>query len=289
MYELKIEDFNLDQIMGSGQCFRWKDAGNGRISITAYGKYMEAVQKGDVFVFSCGEDEFKNVWAEYFDMGTDYGRIKETADSSDTYLQEAIRFGSGIRILRQELWEMLVSFIISQNNNIPRIRKNIEAICEKYGEEIIGRGIDGQIRRAYAFPEPKILAAAKTAGLEGLGLGYRDKYIEAVSLWWMEQGFSDSIQAAGWLLEEGYEGAVSKLLQIKGIGRKVADCVCLFGLHCVEAFPMDTHMKKIEREHYRSGFPLEKYNGCAGIMQQYLFYYDLAGESGALESAAARE
>ena len=105
----------------------------------------------------------------------------------------------------------------------------------------------------------------------------------------MEQGFSDSRQAAGWLLEEGYEGAVSKLLQIKGIGRKVADCVCLFGLHCVEAFPMDTHMKKIEREHYRSGFPLEKYNGCAGIMQQYLFYYDLAGESGALESAAARE
>ena len=90
MYELKIEDFNLDQIMGSGQCFRWKDAGNGRISITAYGKYMEAVQKGDVFVFSCGEDEFKNVWAEYFDMGTDYGRIKETADSSDTYLQEGL-------------------------------------------------------------------------------------------------------------------------------------------------------------------------------------------------------
>ena len=289
MYELKIEDFSLKQIMDSGQCFRWKEAGEDRISITAYGRYMEAVQREDLFTFSCTEEEFKEVWHEYFDLDTDYGQIKEGADKSDTYLQEAMRFGGGIRILRQELWEMLVSFVISQNNNIPRIRKNIEAVCERYGEEIAGRGLDGQAQKAYAFPKPEILAAAGTQGLGGLGLGYRDKYIEAVSVWWLEHGFSDGREAAEWLLDEGYEGAVTKLLQVKGIGRKVADCVCLFGLHCIDSFPMDTHMKKILREHYSSGFPAERYNGSIGVIQQYLFYYDLAGEKAALETAASRE
>ena len=185
-----------------------------------------------------------------------------------------------MRILRQDLWEMIVTFLISQNNNIPRIRNSVDALCAKFGEKKTGIGLvldpEGCVKpveKTYdSFPEAGAVAAGGLEGLSGLGLGYRDKYI-----WTMAEKCSGP-DGAKWLDDlraADYHTAHGMLTAEFGIGRKVADCVCLFGLHHVEAFPVDTHVKQIVNAYYPGGFPLERYRGYAGILQQYMFYYKL--------------
>ena len=192
----------------------------------------------------------------------------------------AMAFGGGVRILRQDLWEMIVTFLISQNNNIPRIRNSVDALCAKFGEKKTGIGLvldpEGcakTVEKTYdSFPEAGAVAAGGLDGLSGLGLGYRDKYI-----WTMAEKCSGP-DGAKWLDDlraADYHTAHGMLTAEFGIGRKVADCVCLFGLHHVEAFPVDTHVKQIVNAYYPGGFPLERYRGYAGILQQYMFYYKL--------------
>ena len=175
---------------------------------------------------------------------------------------------------------MIVTFLISQNNNIPRIRNSVDALCAKFGERKTGIGLvlepDGCVKpveKTYdSFPEAGAVAAGGLDGLSGLGLGYRGKYI-----WTMAEKCSGP-DGAKWLDDlraADYHTAHGMLTAEFGIGRKVADCVCLFGLHHVEAFPVDTHVKQIVNAYYPGGFPLERYRGYAGILQQYMFYYKL--------------
>ncbi|MDR1769183.1 MAG: 8-oxoguanine DNA glycosylase [Hungatella sp.] len=282
MYRIQIKDMDFEQIARSGQCFRMesREKENGVWTIAAAGEYVEAIKEKDGFLFSCGKKEFKETWAGYFDLQTDYGGYKRRVDSEDSYLKEAMEWGWGVRILHQDLWEMLVTFLISQNNNITRITGSVKELCKRFGDKRKGLGLtmssDGswkETERDYnAFPEPESLSAAGLKGLSGLGLGYRDKYILSIA------EICSGPEGREWLLrlkEADYKKAHSMLMEQYGIGRKVADCVCLFGLHHVGAFPVDTHVKQILELYYPQGFPLERYQGYAGILQQYMFYYKI--------------
>lgn len=270
-----IKDFNLTHIFECGQCFRWVPAGDGSNTyIGAAGKYAARVSftgdpqredagnsAGTLIIEATGGDE--TFWYEYFDLGTDYSAIKSALISNDPDIRPAVDYGYGIRILNQDLFETLVSFIISQNNNIPRIRKNIESICSEYGEKI-GEAFG---REWYAFPEPEALATADVDDLKELKLGYRAGYIKAAG--------------------DRYRNCPApkcreEILAYPGIGPKVANCIMLFGLRCTEAFPIDTWVRHIMNDMYgfdekdaksMTCFAADRFSSYAGYAQQYLFYY----------------
>lgn len=296
MIKTKISDFSIQQISESGQCFRMVQVAESRYALVAFGKYLEVEQVGDEFLFACTREEYDGIWREYFDLDNDYGRYKDKVSEQDIYLSEAVSFGSGIRILHQDVWEMLISFIISQQNHIKRIRKCIETLCERYGEKkYITHCLDSEknksgntdqedndIKRCgdvnssayYTFPDVQALAAVSEEELRACNLGYRSRYIvnTARSILWGDVNL-DAVK------EMDYRRARGELLKLCGVGEKVADCICLFGLHHLDAFPVDTHIRKAMDEHYPAGFPFERYAGYAGVMQQYIFYYDLAAHS----------
>lgn len=266
--EVTIENLDLAQISQSGQCFRMWEKEKSTFCLVAFGKYLEVRQNGQTFLFSSSEEEYRTIWRPYFDLDTDYGYFAKSVDREDHYLREAAAFGSGIRILRQELWEILVTFIISQQNNIPRIRKCVENLCRKYGEP----AIDGNGEGFYKFPGPDALAKAGEEELRDCNLGYRSRYIANTAAKIASGAFS-----LEGLKDMDYENAKKALMELDGVGIKVAECICLFALHRIEAFPVDTHIRQVLAQHYPQGFPLQKYPGYAGIMQQYIFYYDLHG------------
>lgn len=269
MVRLDIKNFDLEQITESGQCFRMAKAEDNRIRIISDDKYLIASQIRDSVAFDCSEDEFNSYWKNYFDLETDYDKYILSIDQDDFYLKRAAAFGSGIRILNQNLWEMIVSFLISQQNNITRIRRCISNISEKYG--IQKTASDGTIY--YSFPQPEAFAILNEDELMECNLGYRSKYVVRTSRMVCE-GKIDLNE----LYRLDYEEAKSRLLELYGVGNKVADCICLFGLHKTEAFPVDTHIKKVLNEQYPKGFPFKSYKGFEGIIQQYIFYYDLRGK-----------
>ena len=269
MIEKTINNFSLEQILKSGQCFRMKEIRKNLFEIIKGKQYLRVFQKGSKVYFYCTEKEYEEIWKEYFDLDTDYGAFIKQADPGDKYLQDAIRYGSGIRILHQEVWEMIVSFIISQQNNISRIRKCIENICEKYGEELKTEEGDPY----YSFPLPEAFAVLEEDELKECNLGYRSKYVVRTAKMITEGRFDlEKIKTLP------YEEARNELLQLFGVGVKVADCICLFGLHHLQAFPVDTHIKQAVNAHYSGDFPREKYQGTEGVMQQYIFFYELYGK-----------
>jgi len=274
MLRLHIEDMDLAQIAKSGQCFRMNElkgtpdeGGPFQYEIIATNKILRVGKDNcsNEFVFDCEKKEFDDYWRHYFDLETDYGKIKALADPNDSFMCNAIIFGSGIRILNQDIWEMIVTFLISQQNNIPRIRKCVENICQKYGEVITTT-----TTTKYAFPTPRALAFLDEDALMDCNLGYRSKYVVRAARE-VENGTLDTYA----LMEMDYEAARKRLLEVYGIGKKVADCICLFALHHVDAFPIDTHIKQILDREYSGEFPFERYSGFAGIIQQYIFYYEL--------------
>lgn len=273
MYKINIKDLDLAQIEESGQCFRFIKCDKPRLNVEyagctwqviAFGRYLEVSQPDkEEFIFSCDEKEYKEVWKDYFDLDTDYGIFKAGIDSKDGFLTKAVEYGYGIRILKQELWEMLVSFIISQRKNIPAIRACIESISEAYGEAIkVGDDI------LHAFPTPEALYNVPLEELKKHSLGYRDKYISRLAKDVVE-GNIDLKTLAG--LEP--EDATKALLNIYGIGIKVANCVSLFALHHIDAFPIDVWIQRIIDEEYGGCFDTSRYAGYAGVIQQYMFYY----------------
>lgn len=266
MVIVQNEYFSAQQICMSGQCFRMEMCTDNKYRLIASGKYLEISQREDEIAFDCTQEEYDGIWHDYFDMETDYSRIIGSIDQEDPYLKTAAEYGKGIRILHQDLWEMIISFLISQQNNIKRIRKCISVLCEKYGEKKASvSGVE-----YFAFPTPKALADASLEDLYACGLGYRSKYICRTA---------DSIYHGGFDLEKirtmDYDTAKKELLKLYGVGVKVADCICLFGLHHTDAFPRDTHINKVMASQYPEGFPFERYDKNSGILQQYIFYYDL--------------
>ena len=269
MISIELENFNIRQIMGSGQCFRMNEADTDCFTVIAGKKYVEVRQKGQVVDFDCSQEDFLFFWIPYFDLDADYSRYIQAVNPRDRYLCAAAQHGQGIRILRQDLWEMLITFLISQQNNIRRIRRCIENICTQYGERIILP--DG--REYYGFPEPQALAAASEEDLRACNLGYRAKYVHQAAL-----DVADGRIDLSGIQSMSYKKAREALLEIYGVGGKVADCICLFALHQLDAFPVDTHIRQVLDQHYKRGFPNRRYKGMRGVMQQYIFYYELTGK-----------
>lgn len=268
MIQITKDHFNLEQICKSGQCFRMFHEGDNLYSVIAGGRYLEIEQQGAQCIFHCDEPEFESFWKAYFDLEGDYAAYIGQIDSGDSYLAGAAALGSGIRILRQDLWEMIVTFLISQQNNIARIHKCIRNICERYGEKKVS--MQGKV--FYTFPTAESLAGLAEDALMECNLGYRSKYVVRTA-GSIVNGEVDLEALRGMPYKEARE----ELLKLYGVGAKVADCICLFALHHLQAFPIDTHINQALDNHYQTGFPAERYEGYQGVLQQYIFYYELFG------------
>lgn len=269
---VKKQNFNILQIADSGQCFRMNQIKTASDKIVyemiAYGKYLKLEQvEEDQVEFHCSEDEYYELWEDYFDLSYDYeGLVKTLVEGEDPFLKEAAAYGNGIRILKQEPFEAMISFIISQNKNIPAIRSAIEALCVRYGEKIIVE--ENGDKEYYSFPTPEALAKADTVELRKLKMGYRDEYIISAA-----KAVKNGDIDLEYLKQVGFDEAVKALKGVHGIGDKVANCISLYGLHHIEGFPVDVWIKRVLNEIYDNKFEKEQYSGYAGIVQQYMFYY----------------
>lgn len=249
------EVFDLGLCLDCGQAFRWVEK-DGKWQGVAYGKALTVEQKENQLILDCAAEDFEAIWRNYFDFDCDYEKI--TASYDDKYLQAAVNEYSGIRILRQEPWEALCSFIISQNNNIPRIKGIVERLCDNFGE-----GEDGK----KSFPSAEKLSNLTIEDLAPLRAGFRAKYIiDAAQK--VASGEVDFKKIDENPIEFGRE----ELQKIKGVGAKVAECTLLYGFHKLEAFPVDVWVKRIMAEMYPNGLP-ECTKGSEGIAQQYLFHW----------------
>lgn len=264
---IKNDYIDLKQIAESGQCFRWKKICPGKYFVISAGQAACFFQEKTGIRILCHEKD-EEYFRRYLDLDTDYGKVIEKIDEKDDFLTGAAQMGRGIRILRQNLWEMIISFIISQRNNIPRIMKSIDALCEKLGEQIVF-DYEGEHLVGYTFPSPEVIVGAD---LSEFKFGYREKYIRQTAEDILEGKFDlEEVKDA---VDEGKtpEQVKEMLKQLKGVGEKVASCIQLFGLHQLELFPIDTWIAKVEKMYYNGHFPVEKYKDTAGIMQQYLFF-----------------
>lgn len=267
--DVRVEDFYPEHIFECGQCFRWNRQKDGTYTGFAFGKAVNVSFEADgklpsagvLTIDNCTEKDMREVWQDYFDLSQDYGVVKRKLARKDPVMKEAVKYGWGIRILKQEPWETIVSFIISANNNIPRIKKNIEDLARNFGEKkATYRGED-----FYEVPSPQVLSTLTEEDLACCRLGYRAGYL---------------IKTARSICEEGIRE--DRLLSYCGVGPKVADCIKLFSMEGTRCFPVDTWVKKLMHELYGlpendkkaiEGFAREKFGENAGLAQQYLFYY----------------
>lgn len=267
-----LADFKLRHIFDCGQSFRWNRTGERSYTGVAKGHALEIEQSGErITLFDTTPSDFESIWYDYFDLSRDYSKIKSEL-SRDTVLREAVPFGSGIRILKQDLWETVVSFIISASNNIPRIKKIIELLCKSFGEPIHYRD-----RLYYSFPDFRTLSALSVSDLSVIRAGFRDKYIKAAA-----DAFAADEGAFSELYSLSTEEAEKRLMSLYGVGSKVAGCILLFGLSKTDAFPVDVWIKRIMEALYFNGsadnasiqrFARSRFGKYAGIAQQYLFFY----------------
>lgn len=268
---IPAQDFHPKHIFECGQCFRWNPVGTNSYIGVANGKVLKVslIDKNIVFE-GTNQEEFETIWETYFDLNTDYNRIKACL-SDGGVMDRAIKCGGGIRILKQDLWETILSFIISSNNNIPRIKKIIEILCETFGEQIHAFG-----KSWFAFPGPERLKGICLGDLSILSAGYRDRYLmDAV-----QKVNSGTVNLRA-LETMDYCCAKRELMKINGIGPKVADCIALFGLGKREAFPVDVWIRRVLDMLYHkecsakqaAEFADNMFCGYAGVAQQYLFYY----------------
>ena len=249
-------DLDLDETLDCGQAFRWKKIPSDHIS-TYEGAYLNdslrisQTDKGSFIFHDTDENDFISKWIDYFDFETDYSELKRCFSEDET-LAKACSFAGGIRLLRQNSWECLISFIISQNNNIPRIKGIIDRLCEHYNG---------------CFPDADALAEETADSLGYLRSGFRAKYLADAA---------DKVHSGITKLDEiaklPIDDARNELKKIKGVGPKVAECVLLFGMYRTDAFPKDVWIKRVLAEYYPDGFP-EFATEKAGIAQQYLFHY----------------
>jgi N-glycosylase/DNA lyase len=260
-----LDRFSIEKIFDCGQCFRF-DPVNGGIEGVAYGKILRFEQPDatTVNVKGINKSEFDGIFCRYLALDEDYEAVDGdilTRLNDDETIKKAISYGSGIRILRQDGWEALCSFIVSQNNNIPRIKKIIEAMSRQFGEKID--------ENHYAFPTAEALAEAGTDKIFDLKTGFRAKYIyDAASK--VAKGEIDLSAVDKMTTAE----ATEYLMQIKGVGLKVASCALLFGFNKTDAFPVDVWVKRVLEKYYPNGLDLNNLGAYAGMIQQYLFYYE---------------
>lgn len=263
---IKPNSFNPHHIAASGQCFRWY-----KVSPTVYcivhGNQvgvLEELPDDEGYLLRCSDWLYYEVWCDYFDLNTDYEQIKAMVDKDDSFLRSAVTYGDGIRILKQDPWECLITFIISQQNNIPRIQGIINRLCQSLGQRI-----DSAYGHFYSFPTPKQILNNPKA-LRGVGVGFRDKYILESAQQFLDKGGYFYMEK---LRRFDAATTISELKGFYGVGDKVANCISLFGLDHKEAFPVDVWIKRIIEEHYQGDFDMHKYDPYSGVIQQYMFYY----------------
>lgn len=259
------DDFSAEKIANSGQCFRWDKIRETVWRIISGERCVYLKQTGEQELELYGKAEDLDYWKNYFDLQTDYQSIrKKIHKARDPFLYAAAEHQKGIRILRQELWEMLITFIISQNRNIPAIKKSVELLSETCGNKHADiRGVE-----YYGFPYPEAIAALGEEDLKACKLGYRSTYIQKAAA-----AVCDGSLNLEALKGEEEESAREQLLRLTGVGNKVANCISLFGLHHVNAFPIDVWIRRILEEYYPGGYPYELYTPYNGIYQQYMFAY----------------
>ena len=314
MVSKTIPYFNLRKIMNSGQIFRMYEPEAGRFVVFSGNKRLELHQnivpeydkndpKGIKVDFMCSQKEFDEYWEDYFDLKRDYGAIVQLAQThyekvknrGAEFLKKSCEYGADIRVLKQDIWEMMISFIISQQKQIPSIRKCIEALCERFGEKHSSW---------YGFPTPESIASAGPDGVKGLSLGYRERYIYETAVKYLTDGIPDDK-----LRTMSADEVKKYLCSFTGIGDKVADCVALFGVGLVDSFPIDVHIKDILYREFvsdKTKNQIEKniandisrkklldrlsysdymqiindnftaFNGVKGIVQQWIFAYEIA-------------
>lgn len=269
------KSFEPVHIFECGQCFRWNKEEDGSYTGVIKNSVINVKKLGnDVNFTGVCDENIKQICEEYFNLQTNYEAIKEKLSNIDIYLKNSIEYGNGIRILKQDLWETLLSFIISANNNIPRIKTIIERIAKKYGNRIEYRN-----KMYYTFPTPEMLQNASIEDFRGLGLGFRDVRIYET----VQRTLKGEIDLEKLKQEENTEVLRKKLLEIPGVGPKVADCVMLFALNRFDVFPVDVWVKRVISELYFNKkeqtpnviheFAEKQYGNLAGLAQQYLFYW----------------
>lgn len=269
-----VQDFDLSETLECGQCFRFDKVGENDYILVAMNRLLHVSQDGNNVTFhETDRSEYDRIWKNYFDMERDYGYIKNELKSKNGKISDAISSQGGIRILNQEFDEVLISFIISQNQRIPRIKKIIAAICEKYGDKVGEYGG----KDYYSFPDRKTLANITKEQFHECKTGFRDQYLCGAAKA-IASGEIDGSELKNMSREE----AEKKLTSLKGVGNKVADCTLLFGLGFREAFPVDVWIKKIMEEIYFGKetkketirkFAADAFGEYGGYAQQYLFAY----------------
>ena len=286
-----VDSFEPKHIFECGQCFRWNLEKDGRYT-GVVGNNVINVKKeyNDITIKGTFNDNIKDVCNRYFDLNTDYLKIKNELSKIDDNLKTSVNYGEGIRILKQDVWETIISFIISANNNIPRIKGIIERLSQKYGKELSWNG-----NKYYTFPTIEELSKASVKELRELGLGFRD-----VRVFETTRIIANKIVDIEELEEmEDVEKLRIQLLRLPGVGPKVADCIMLFSMKKFEVFPIDVWVKRVMKELYNEQiekvkindknrfrypknskenqkileFANQKFGKIAGLAQQYLFYY----------------
>ena len=256
-------DLNLRETLECGQCFRWNSLpapeGEIRYHGVAFQKELTVVQRKNEVTFHCTEEEFVRYWRVYFDLDTNYMEIHRDLCGVSPVLSEAAAYAPGIHILRQEPWEALCSFILSQNNNIPRIKGLVDRLCRQFGQVLPGG--------AYAFPGPQVLAPLDVSDLAPVRAGFRAKYIlDAAKC--ISNGTVDLMK----IMEAPIACGRQELQKIYGVGPKVAECALLYGFHKTEGFPMDVWMRRAMQKLLPGRSP-EEFGKNAGLAQQFLFHY----------------
>lgn len=268
------EDFEPQHVFDCGQCFRWLREEDGSYTGVVQGRVINVKKENDLIIFdNTNKEDFENIWFDYFDLGRNYSEIKNQLRIMDEYLEKATEFGQGIRILQQDGWEMLISFIISANNRIPMIQRAINNLSQKYGKFI------GEYRgkKYYAFPTPEELSKASIEEIRACQTGFRDKYIKSV----VDYVSENNIDVLSYR-KLNTDECIKELVKFNGVGPKVADCITLFGMQKYDTFPVDVWVKRVMEEFYVEDnlslpkirkFALDKFGDLAGFAQQYLFYY----------------
>lgn len=291
LYVDGIRDFHLGQTLECGQCFHFEKTGDNEYYVSAKGRFLHIAQNEDYSVafYDTDRETFDKIWFDYFDFGTDYGRIKEKICELDDKLKPAIDTMWGIRILNQDFFETMISFIISQNKQIPHIKKIVSDMSLRYGKPADGAkeccekdisANDGGVKNKgvfYTFPTAGEIIAAGEDGVRECKTGFRAPYImDACDKYICGELDERSLR------EQSYEEVMESLMRVKGIGEKVANCIALFGLGKRNAFPVDVWIKRIMEEMYIGHEEDKKviarlaeklFGEYGGYAQQYLFYY----------------
>ena len=283
-----IENFDLSDIFDCGQCFRFNKVNKNienDFEGVAFGKYLRVYQKDDKIYFDTTPEDFNNIWRNFFDIDRDYKKIFDMLREKDDVLKKASDFCPGMRIIKQEPFECLISFIISANNNIPRIKKTIERLCENFGEPVgagssrprnrtnVNLGRENPAPTMYTFPSAEKIANLSLNDLEVIKSGFRAKYIHGAAKK-VANGEINLDLVYDMTLDEGSE----YLQWLKGVGVKIAACVLLFAYNKLESFPIDVWIKKVLEKYYSKDFPdfspFDYFGEYAGIAQEYLYYYE---------------